>query len=126
MARILIVDDEPAFRDILKQKLEQSQHTVFTASNGKEGLEFLKGTDVDLILLDLLMPEMDGMDFCYHLKNTLHKNTPIIVLTNLNETPIPSQVLEFHTKADVSLDDVLEMIGRHVHHDVRYVDASKE
>jgi DNA-binding NtrC family response regulator len=62
MARILIVDDEKAIRETLKEILEFEKYDVFEASNGEEGLSFLKENVADLVLCDIKMPKMDGME----------------------------------------------------------------
>ena len=61
-ARILIVDDEPFNRDVLVQELELLAHEAVTAVHGRDALEQLAGEAVDLILLDIMMPGMDGFE----------------------------------------------------------------
>src|SRR6185436_11560997 len=59
-ARILVIDDEPLNRMLLKMSLEQDGHIVTEAENGRRGLEVLAAAPVDLVLMDIEMPEMDG------------------------------------------------------------------
>ncbi|MFH1458712.1 MAG: response regulator [Candidatus Omnitrophota bacterium] len=68
MKKILIVDDEPESREILKKKLEQNQYEAITASGGQEALGICQAQKVDLILLDIAMPGMDGYQTCEKLK----------------------------------------------------------
>lgn len=84
--RVLVVDDEENVRDLLKQTLEHEGYEVVTAAGGPEALEQLKGASVDLILLDLLMPVMDGYEF-YHLlrEDPKTKEVPVIVVTAKGE-----------------------------------------
>ena len=63
MARILVVDDEPKVRDVLKRILETEGHDVAEAANGADGLERLQEWAADLVIADLFMPVMDGLEF---------------------------------------------------------------
>ncbi len=110
MNKILLVEDEKEYRDILSKKLETSGYSVMTAQNGQYALNILKNNQVDLIILDLFMPVMDGLTFYYHLKHTLNKIIPVIILTNLTETAYPSEVKDFIVKANTSLDEVVGKI----------------
>ena len=112
MNTILIVEDEKQYRDILAKKLETSGYTVLTAQNGQYALNIVKSSSIDLIILDIFMPVMDGLTFYYHLKNTLKKTIPVIILTNLTETTYPSDVKDFIVKANTSLDQVMEKIKK--------------
>jgi CheY-like chemotaxis protein len=60
---ILVVDDEPEYRLVLKSVLDIEGHTVITAENGEEGLKQLRKTNVDLVISDVYMPVMDGIRF---------------------------------------------------------------
>lgn len=78
--KILIVDDESSIVTLLQYNLEQAGFTVITASDGMEGLTAVLESKPDLIVLDLMLPKMDGMEVCKALR--LQKiNTPIIMLT---------------------------------------------
>lgn len=80
--KILIVDDEIDTLLPLKRSLEVEDYMVVGASNGHEALKKARAEIPDLILLDLMMPEMDGYEVCARLKNdTLTKNIPVIILT---------------------------------------------
>ncbi len=84
MAKVLIVEDEKALSDAYRMILEKEKHTVTVAFDGKEALESVKVFTPDIILLDLLMPKMNGLEFLKHFKPEEHKNTKVIVLTNLD------------------------------------------
>jgi len=78
--KILVVDDESSIVTLLKYNLEQAGYIVETASDGQEGYDAVLETKPDLIVLDLMLPKMDGMEVCKALR--LQKiNTPIIMLT---------------------------------------------
>ena len=83
--RILLVDDEPDFLNLTKMRLEHSGYKVLPASRGKEGLEILERESADLVLLDILMPDMDGLEVSRHIKRMKHMAaTPIIFFTGKN------------------------------------------
>jgi len=63
---ILLVDDEPDILDIISYNLKAEGYKVKTASSGREGVEKAKKVRPDLILLDVMMPEMDGIEACEH------------------------------------------------------------
>jgi DNA-binding response OmpR family regulator len=77
---ILIVDDQNAVRSLCREELSDEGYEVIEAKNGKEALGKLKDNDPDLVILDIVMPEMDGMET---LPRTLRKkpNTPVILYT---------------------------------------------
>jgi len=83
---ILVVDDNEMNRDMLCRRLERQGHTVLEAENGRKALEMLESVRADLVLLDILMPELDGMQTLELLKaNTAHRYTPVIMLSALDE-----------------------------------------
>jgi DNA-binding response OmpR family regulator len=79
---VMVVEDEPDIVNILKIRLENSGFDVLTAGDGKEALRIIKESLPVLVLLDLLMPEMNGMELCRALKSDdCLKGIPVIVLT---------------------------------------------
>jgi len=80
MQKILIVEDEISLLKGLKDNLESEGYTISTASNGKKGLEKALNENVDLVLLDVMLPEMNGFDICKAVK-TKKLTLPIIMLT---------------------------------------------
>ncbi len=76
---ILVVDDEERITDLLRAYLEQASYRVLTAENGRSGLELARADKPDLIVLDLMMPEMDGVE-CLRLLRA-EQATPVILLT---------------------------------------------
>jgi len=80
--KILVIDDEPHFVKMLKRRLESCQYEVVSAPNGNEGLDRVATENPDLIILDIMMPEMDGYTFVKELKvKCENKMAPIIVMT---------------------------------------------
>jgi two-component system alkaline phosphatase synthesis response regulator PhoP len=79
---ILIVDDEPDFCSIVQGQLEKEGFEVEIAYNGIEGLEKVRANPPDAIVLDVMMPEMDGYEVCRKLKaDEKYENIPVILLT---------------------------------------------
>ena len=68
--RILLIDDEAPVRDFMKKILIRSGYLVFTASDGKEAIDMLETLYVDLIILDMHMPQMNGLDVLRHIRKT--------------------------------------------------------
>lgn len=80
--KILIVDDESQLVDMVKMRLEASDYEVITAYDGKEGLDKARGERPDLIILDLMLPKMNGYEVCQLLKfDQKYKDIPIILFT---------------------------------------------
>ncbi len=77
--RILLVDDEPDVIEIIKYNLDQEGYNVMTASNGKEALKKAQKNPPHLIIIDVMMPEMDGIEACEHLRSDPTFNDTIIV-----------------------------------------------
>lgn len=78
--KVIVVDDEVSIATLLKFNLEQAGFTVETAHDGKAGLELAEKQDAVLIILDLMLPEMDGLEVCKRLRQQ-KVNTPILMLT---------------------------------------------
>ncbi len=81
MATVLVVDDTAVLRKIIKFNLQKAGYTVEEAVDGYDGLEKVKDNKPDLILLDLMMPRLDGFGFLEKIKNGENKDIPIVVLT---------------------------------------------
>jgi adenylate cyclase len=85
-SRILVVDDNAANRDVLARRLTREGHQIVTANSGAAALELVAAQDFDLVLLDLIMPEMSGFEVLRRLKATEHsKDVPVIVISALDE-----------------------------------------
>ncbi len=85
-ARILVVDDIPANVKLLEARLMAEYFDVLTASNGRDALDICDRTQVDVILLDIMMPEMDGFEVCERLKsNPRTAHIPVVMVTALDQ-----------------------------------------
>lgn len=82
-AKVLVVDDEERIRRLIRMYLEREDFIVEEAENGTDGLGLALENDYDVILLDIMMPEMDGIEVCQELRK--EKNTPVIMLTAKGE-----------------------------------------
>lgn len=97
--RILLVDDEADIIELVKYNLEKEGYEVFTAGNGREAIEVAKRVKPDLILLDVMMPDMDGVEACMSLREQDDfRNTVIAFLTARSEDY--SQIAGFESGAD--------------------------
>src|SRR5712672_2827606 len=86
-SRILIIDDAPANIQTLSSILKERGYNINIATNGRQGLEVLERIRPDLILLDIMMPEMDGFDTCRRIKaSTAWREIPIIFITAKTDT----------------------------------------
>ena len=94
--RILVVDDEKSVRDVVSRILETDGYDVTPASGGKEALEIINNNSFDLMILDILMPHIDGYMLLELMPEKL--NIPVIMLSGLNETS--SKVTSFNLGAD--------------------------
>jgi len=80
---ILVVDDEPSFREGLRQALKQEGFIVFLAADGEEALEVWRANKPDLVLLDVMLPRMSGIDVCREIRAV--DETPVIMVSARNE-----------------------------------------
>ncbi len=97
--KILIVDDEPDIRELIEYNLKKEGYHVFTASNGQEGVSEAKRSHPDLIILDIMMPKMDGIEACRILRTMNEfKNTFMVFLTARSEEY--SEIAGFNVGAD--------------------------
>jgi len=94
MANVLVIEDNKTLNQAYKLILQREGHEVRVAYNGKEGLELVKISDPDVILLDMLMPVMNGVQFLEKYNPVKHPQTNIIILSNLNEDGEVQQALE--------------------------------
>ncbi len=81
--RILVVDDEPTVRDFLQRTLEEAGYDVITAANGQEALDKISQFDVSLMLLDIMMPKLDGFEVLARMPQDL--NIPVIMLSGIHD-----------------------------------------
>lgn len=92
---VCIVDDNEDIRSIYRQKFKMEGFETIAAANGKEALEIIKSERPAVVLLDIQMPEMDGLEVLEHLKaEESLKNIPVVILTNVDSEEIFQRVSE--------------------------------
>lgn len=116
MKTILLVEDEPTLQKTLSLALTQEGYEVKSALDGELGLRLAREAKPDIILLDLILPKMDGFEVLDELKkNDETKDIPVIVLTNLESTQDIEKALSlgasnYLVKANYDLKDVVEKV----------------
>jgi DNA-binding response OmpR family regulator len=114
--KVLVVEDDEALRKALSEKFTLEGFEVFTAQNGREGLDEALFNRPDMILLDLLMPEMNGIEMLKSLReNEWGKNASVIVLTNSTDAAHMREALEstaerFLVKSDWKLSEIVAKV----------------
>jgi len=109
-AKILVVDDDPDIRDVLEELLGGEGFEVVTANDGVEGLAAIKDEDPDMMILDLLMPKLDGFGVCKQLQDprwSKWKGMPILILTSVREE-VSQRRYELETGLSLDVDDYVE------------------
>lgn len=100
MAKILIVEDDRSLLELLRHIMESDGHMPVLAENGKAAMQWLKEVRVDLALLDLMLPDMNGMEICASIKeNPRTRGIPVVILTGND-----SNVVRIKAGADASAD----------------------
>ncbi|HMD88512.1 MAG TPA: response regulator [Anaerolineaceae bacterium] len=97
--KVLVIDDDPAMTDLLKILLLAVSSNVYTANTGIEGIALARSTDIDIIILDLMMPEMDGWQVCKSVRD--FSSVPILILSALDSPGMVAAAL------DAGADDYL-------------------
>lgn len=116
MAKIAIIEDDQAISQMYRIKFEAEGFEVETADNGKLGFELVDKMRPDIILLDLMMPEMTGDEMLVKLRaEEWGKNIKVIILTNMGEQEAPESVKQldvrrFIVKAEMTPRQVAEMV----------------
>ncbi|MFZ2449092.1 MAG: response regulator [Methylovulum miyakonense] len=92
--RILLIENDVFFVGLLSLVLTKSGYGIISANNGKDAIKVLSEQPVDLIVLDLMMPEMDGLAFLHWLREEANATTPAIVLTGMVAADTEQHVME--------------------------------
>lgn len=107
MTKVAIIEDDQAISQMYRIKFEAEGYEVETAENGKLGLELAETMRPDIILLDLMMPEMNGDEMLKKLRATdWGKNITVVVLTNMGEQEISPHLRELGVKAVILKADM--------------------
>lgn len=118
--KILLIDDEPALQNILKMKFEQEGYQFFGALSGKEGLAIVKKEKPDLILLDIIIPEVDGFEIFAKLKRIPEaKNSKVVILSNSGkdediERGKEMGAADYLVKTRFSLEEMMEKVRKYL------------
>jgi two-component system, OmpR family, alkaline phosphatase synthesis response regulator PhoP len=114
--KILIIEDEVSLLHALSAKLNEAGFVILEAKNGEEGLKMALAEHPDLILLDIIMPRMDGISLLKKLRvDDWGKNAPVIVLSNLSDADnsvkaVSGNVSDYLIKSDWKIADVVAKI----------------
>lgn len=121
-SKILIVEDEKMLADALELKLKNEGFEVLKAQNGQIGLEMAIASKPNVILLDIMMPVMDGKHMLQKLREIPEfKNLPVIVLTNageadnIRETKFYFNAIDFLIKSNVSIDEIVNKVKSNIY-----------
>lgn len=121
MAKILLVDDDTFIRELYEELLKSEGYTVTTAADGFEGQKNLLEGGFDLVLLDLMLPHVDGQTILLDLKNHQPKtpNGPIIILSNLADDNVQKECLkngasDWFIKSDHTPEDLLMVVKKYL------------
>lgn len=118
--KVAIIEDDQTISQMYRFKFEAEGYQVETAENGKLGLQLAENMKPDIILLDLMMPEMTGDEMLAKLRATSWgKTTKVIILTNMGEQEIPESVRKLGVeavilKADMTPRQVAELVKKHL------------
>jgi CheY-like chemotaxis protein len=119
MAKIMVVDDSPDIIWIYTTILEKAGHTIISASSGEEALRILEKESPDLILLDIMMPGMDGWEVCRRIKENEKTKKIIVVMVSVRaeEEDIKKSIEYAHADAHVnklSSADIVDVVRKHL------------
>ena len=124
--KILIVEDEKALSDILSDRFENEGFDVFVANDGAQGLLLALEKEPDVILLDILMPEMDGLSMLRQLRTyDKGKQMRVVVTTNVNDSKEVHEALalgahDFLVKSDWVLSDLVTSVRNQLEEPTQY------
>ncbi|OGI25191.1 MAG: hypothetical protein A3J76_03280 [Candidatus Moranbacteria bacterium RBG_13_45_13] len=116
LGSILIVEDDAFMGGLLQRKFAQENYNIFNATNAEGALEALKNNKVDLILLDIILPGMDGISFLKDLKkNPVLKDIPVIITSNLGqpeeiERGLKEGAIDYVVKANTAPGEIVEKV----------------
>lgn len=115
MKKILIIEDEAVMNKLLRESFKEDGFEVGYATDGERGLELIKSEKADVILLDIILPKMDGFEILKNLKENKIKTAPIILLTNLSEVADIQKALDlgartYLLKSDYQLKEIVKKV----------------
>ena len=115
---LLLVEDDPFLSSLLKNKFQKEGFEVILATDGDQALNFLKTSNADLILLDIILPKKTGFEVLKEMQNDPEiraKELPVIIISNLGQPQDIEKgkefgVVEYFIKAKISIDDLVDKI----------------
>ena len=121
MATILVVDDDMGCRRLTAKVLNIHGYTAISAANGLEALDALRREPVDMVLLDLMMPEMDGLTFMRAMRQYPQwAGVPVVVLSGVADFDFARKIKEsgvqgYLVKSRYSIDELITQVRKHLH-----------
>lgn len=118
--RVLLIEDDTLLVNMYRAKFENEGYEMLDAGDGEEGLQLALSEDVDIIILDLMLPKLSGTDLLAKLrKDPKGKNIPVVVLTNLTQEGEAKETLalgvkEYLIKANLTPSQLVEKIKAHI------------
>lgn len=118
MKKILIIEDDGFLQSLEATKLKKEGYDIVVASTGEEGMRKVEEPGVDMVLLDLILPDLDGFDILEKIKDTEKlKHIPVIVFSNLSEEKDVKKSKElganrFMVKSNFTLDELIEHVNK--------------
>lgn len=118
MKKVLVIDDDMTFVATMKAALDPKKYTVTSAGNGEEGLKEVEASRPDLILLDIMMPKMDGLEFLKQMNGKFgNAMIPILITSNVSSLEKISEgvslgIQGYFVKSNESLKSIIEMVDR--------------
>ncbi|MBM3250862.1 MAG: response regulator [Candidatus Nealsonbacteria bacterium] len=116
MKKILIIEDDKFLRELIGQKLNKESYEIFEAVDGEEGIKKIKGKKPDLVLLDIILPGINGFEVLDKMKeNTVLSRIPVIILSNLGhkddvEKGLKMGANDYLIKAHFTPDQIIEKV----------------
>ncbi|MGQ0505909.1 MAG: response regulator [Myxococcaceae bacterium] len=111
---VLLVEDDASLREVVQELLELEGHHVLVAHDGYEGLARLQAGGIALVLLDVVMPTMDGFQFMKELERSVPRHPPVVLMTALAQgrIPVPPNACAVLRKP-FDVDELLKLIQEH-------------
>jgi len=118
--KVLIIEDDAFFRELISKKVTESGFEFMSAVNGEDGVKKVEKDKPDLILLDLLLPNMDGFEVLSRIRQESgSSDTPVIILSNLDRKEDIDKGLkvganDYLIKSQIDIDEIVEKIKKYI------------
>lgn len=120
MYTILVIEDDSFLMDSYKLKLQQANYDILTAKDGETGLKLAQEQKVDLIILDLILPKLSGIDVLKQLKaGEKTKQIPVIVASNIDQKDMIAQAkqlgaIDYFIKSNISINELIDKLSHYL------------